>query len=522
MFDVIITGGRIFDGTGKPAFTGDVGITGDTITEIAPGLAKAETRRLIHAEGRMVCPGFIDTHSHSDVYVLIQPDAPSKIFQGVTTEVVGNCGASGAPLRGAYRMPSDWKDKPFPDTWQSVADYRRLLEAHPPAVNVVMLVGHNTLRGGAMGYDNRPATPEELRDMVAQLEQGMDEGARGLSSGLMYPPGMFAPAEEVATLCRAAARRDGTDTTHMRNEGSGLLEAIDEAISAARQSGVRLQISHLKTAGKANWHKIDAALERIETARAAGMDITADRYPYIASYTDLDYICPSWFMEGGNKASLARLRDPATRKKLREELCHDHPDAYWPTVVIGAVTEHFHRKYQGMPLVDVAKQLNMEPVDACLYLLDVDELRTNAFFLGMSEANMHRILAMPWVTLGSDASVRALTGPLSVDYPHPRAYGTFPRFLRMALDGKTVTVEEAVRKMTSLPAQQFRLKDRGTLARGKKADLSIINPETVRDIATFDQPRRLAEGVVLVLVNGMVALENRQMSGSYAGKLLAV
>ncbi len=519
MFDILITGGKVFNGLGHEPATADVGIEGDVIREIGD-LSAAETRVRIPANGKCVCPGFIDVHSHSDTYLLIEPQARSKIFQGVTTEVLGNCGASAAPRLGKYQMPFDWREKNYPGTWSTVAEYRALLEQAKPTVNAGLLIGHNTLRAGVVGYEGRTLDPSEVNLMKDRLSQALDEGGAGLSTGLVYPPGIFAPPEEIVELARIVAVREKIYTSHMRSEGRRLLEALDETIQVGRQSGVRVEISHLKTAGRSHWHMVDTALDKIRGARAAGIDVAADRYPYTASSTELDIILPGWAEEGGREKVLGRIRAPEIRARIRSDLQASRDEAGWDAILIGSTRHPDNKRFQGMPLVEVARQLNLEPVDAALHLFETDELYTGAIFFGMSEENMWKILAEPYVMLGSDASVRGPDGPLSFDFPHPRAYGSFPRFLRAALDGKTVTVPEAIRKMTSLPAQQFRLKQRGALAPGMTADVLVFNPDTVRDTATFAQPHQLAVGVETVIVNGVLTIQDGRLSGFRGGRFL--
>ena len=519
MFDLKITGGQVFDGTGRPAVLGDVGIEGNTIRDVGD-LSAAEAKFSIDAAGKYVCPGFIDAHSHSDAFLLIEPSAPSKIFQGVTTEIVGNCGASAAPRVGRYPMPSDWRNKTYPGPWTTVAEYRRLLEQVQPAVNVVLLMGHNAIRAGIMGYEGRAATESEFKAMADLLAQSLDEGGAGLSTGLIYSPGMFAPPEEIIGLAKVVGQRGKIYTSHMRSEGARLLEAIDETLNIGRRAGVRVQISHLKTSGRKNWPLIDAALEKIRGARAAGQEVASDRYPYTASCTDLDVVLPDWASEGGREVVLKRLHDPETRKRIRNELAASRDELYWDSVTVSTTQHPDNRSFQGMPLRQVAQELSMEPVDAVLHLVDTDELHTGGIFFGMSEENMWRILREPYVMLGSDASVRAPTGPLSADHPHPRAYGTFPRFLRAALDGNTVPIPEAIRKMTSLPAGQFRLNDRGVLAVGKRADVVVFSPAEVRDTSTYKKPHQLAQGIEWVVVNGTVTLQGGRLTGRRAGCFL--
>ena len=516
MFDLLINGGEVLDGSGAPARRADVAISGERIAAIGD-LSGAEARKIVSAAGCCVCPGFIDVHSHSDTFILLEPAAPSKIFQGVTTEIVGNCGASTAPRQGAYKMPTDWREKNYPGAWSSVAEYRALLEQVQPAVNIVLLIGHNSLRAGVIGYDARAATATEIRAMADLLDRALAEGGAGLSTGLIYTPGLYSTPAEVRALATVAARRGKIYTSHMRSEGDGLLEALDETLEIGRSTGIRVQVSHLKTSGRRNWAKVDAALDKIRAARAAGLHAAADRYPYTASCTDLDVILPDWAAGDGRDAVLARLRDEATRKKLRAELV-DSTD--WDTVMVGSITRPDLAQFRGQRLTDIAAALGVEPVDAALHLLDVDELRPSGIFFGMSEANLWRILAEPWVMIGSDASIRALTGPLAVDFPHPRAFGTFPRLLRAALDGQTVPLPEMIRKMTSLAADHFQLKDRGRLTPGAFADVVVFDPATVRDCATFAVPRQYAEGIASVIVNGRLTLHNGEFTAVRGGRFL--
>ncbi|MBI2437591.1 MAG: amidohydrolase family protein, partial [Lentisphaerae bacterium] len=416
MLDYKISGAKVLDGTLAEPIQSDVGVAGDRITAIGD-LSRAEAAAVINAEGRYVAPGFIDVHSHSDAYLLIEPSAPSKLYQGVTTEIVGNCGASAAPLDDPAWLPSDWRDQVYPGAWRTVADYRELLERARPAPNVMLLIGHGKLRSWVMAYQDRPATPDERRTMSRLLEQSLDEGGRGLSSGLIYPPGRFAAPEELADLGAVAARRGGIYTTHMRSEGNRLLEAIEETLDLARRTGVRIEISHLKTSGRSNWSKVDAALELIRRARAEGLEVAADRYPYTASGTDLDVILPAWAQEGGRDAVLRRLRDPADRARLRQDLASARPgDDDWEAITVGSTRE---TSFRGQPLLEVARMLGVDPGEAALRLMEADELKTSAFFFGMCEENLWKILAEPYVMLGSDASVRAISGPLNRDFPHP-------------------------------------------------------------------------------------------------------
>jgi len=519
MTTTTIINGTVLDGTGAPPFAADVGLDGDRIADIGD-LRHSQADNTIDAAGAIVCPGFIDVHTHSDAYILLEPAAPSKLYQGVTSEVAGNCGASCAPLYGDARMPSDWTVHSYPGAWRTVAEYRRLLDQVVPGLNISLLAGHNTLRAGVLGYADRPATPDEIALMTRRLEQALDEGACGLSTGLVYTPGRYAETAEVTALAAATAARGGIYTSHMRSETSRLLEALDETLDIGRHTGIRVQVSHLKAAGKKNWPLLETALDRIHAAQADGLDVAADRYPYTSSCTDLDIIFPGWAAAGGRDAVLARLRDPADRARLREELISDHDDAYWETITIGSTAHPDNIRFQGQPLTAIADTLGMHPADAVLFLAETDELRTAAFFHGMSEDGMFRVLEQPWVMIGSDASLRAPTGPLSHDWPHPRAYGTFPRFLRMALDGRTVPLPEAIRKMTSLPARTFNLARRGELRKGFAADILVIDPQHLRENTSYTDPHRLADGIRHVFVNGTHTLCNGTITGHRGGRFL--
>lgn len=519
MLNLKITNGTVIDGTGSPPSRADVGIEGDRIVDVGD-LSQAEARAEVDASGRYVCPGFIDVHSHSDAYLLIEPFAPSKIYQGVTTEVVGNCGASAAPLLGEYKLPSDWRQQTYPRAWTGVADYRELLEEVGPAPNVVLLIGHNTLRAGVVGYEARPATPEELTAMEQLLERSLEEGGRGLSTGLIYTPGRFAGQDEVHALAKVVARHGGIYTSHMRNESSRVLEAIDETVGVGEQAGVRVQVSHLKASGRANWPLAGRALEAIHAARERGVEVMADRYPYTAGNTELDVVLPDWALEGGAAAELARLRDPAQRARIREDLLASRDEGAWQSIMVGSTRHPDNARFTGRRLPDVGSVLGVDAVDAVLHLVDTDELTTGAFFFGLSEENMWKVLADPCVMIGSDGSIRSPEGPLGHDHPHPRAYGTYPLLLRAALDGRTVSPAEMVRKMTSLPADQFRLADRGRLAPGMAADVVVFDPATVRDTSTYADPHQLAEGIDEVLVNGVRTLAGGRPTGERAGRFL--
>lgn len=530
-FDTLIRHARVFDGTGAPPEYVDVGLRGERIAAVGD-LAPASARQTVDAAGLVLAPGFIDVHSHSDAFLLIEPDAPSKVSQGVTTEIVGQCGVSAAPQTGASRMPSDWAALPYPrrdgaaatlpgPTWTTVASYRRLFEQVRPAVNAVLFIGHNTLRGGVMGYVPRPATADELAAMQRNLAQALDEGGSGLSTGLIYQPGLYATSAEVLALAGTAAASGGIYATHMRNEGAGLLEAIDEVLALGRAKSIRVQISHLKTSGRESWCKLDAALARIEAARQAGLAVYADRYPYVAGGTDLDIVLPDWAATGGREAVLARLTDPMTCERIVAELDASRPAEVWQDVMIGGTVHPDLLSCRGRTVAAIAAERRSTCGAAIAWMLARDDLRTGAFFFGMSEANLRRIYAQPWVMVGSDASIRAPQGPLAADHPHPRAYGTFPRFLRLVQKEQLMPLAEAIRRLTALPAAAFGLKDRGRIAAGAFADLVLFDPAAVRDLATYAQPHALAEGVRQVWVNGGCCFADGRFTGVRCGQVLS-
>jgi len=535
-FDLLIRGGRVVDGTGAAARVADVGVTGDRIADVGD-LEAASSSRVVDAAGLVVAPGFIDAHSHSDTYLLLEPDAPSKLAQGVTTEVNGQCGGSGVPRLGRARLSSDWASQTYPShtsggvriserpgpTWTTVADYRELLDAVRPAINTVQFIGHNTLRAGVMGYEPRAATPEELCEMRRRLEQALDEGGWGLTTGLLYQPGKYATDAEVEELTRAAAAKGGMYATHMRSEGDRLLESIADVLNLSRTTGIQVQISHVKTSGKTNWGKIDAALALMNAARAEGLNVQSDRYPYTAAGTDLDVVLPDWASAGGRDAILKNVRDSEARRRIEDELNGGTRD--WSSVMIGGGWSETVRAFSGQTLAAAASALKLTPGETVCRFIDADDTRTGAFFFGMCEANLHRIYSEPWIMPGSDASLRAPWGPLGKDHPHPRAYGTMPRFLRLLtgrVEGfeKICGLEEAVRRMTSLPSRTFGLRDRGELRTGAFADLVVFDEKTFSETSTYAQPHQFASGVRQVVVNGAVSFDSGRFTGEHRGRFL--
>lgn len=515
-----IANGLVVDGTGRPAAVGDVLVAGDRIVDVVPGgtgaCPDAET---IDATGLVVSPGFIDAHAHSDAYLVLEPDAPSKVAQGVTTEINGQCGGSIAPRFGEARLSSDWAALLGERlTWRTLAEYRDVLAAAKPAVNTVQFIGHNTLRASVVGYAGRAATPDELGRMRRLLEQALDEGGWGLTTGLIYQPGKYATPEEVETLAAATAARGGLYATHMRSEGDRILESIDEVIALARKTGIRAEISHLKTSGRRNWDKIDAVLEKIEGAMADGLLLGSDRYPYCAAGTDLDILLPDWAQEGAAPAEMRRLRDPALRPRIAAAI--DALDRDWSTVMIGGTWAAANKAFSGKTVSEiVARSPSLTPGECVCRILEGDGCKTGAFFFGMSEANLERILARPWIVPGSDASLRAPWGPLAADHPHPRAYATMPEFYRR-VRARGVSREEAVARMTSVPARRFGIKGRGVLEKGAFADLVVWDEASFAAQATYLAPHRFARGVALVMVNGVVPYSRGAFTGARGGRFL--
>ena len=548
MSSVLIRNGLVVDGTGCAAFPADVLVEGDRIADV---IARPNSNPLPHvpeidASGCLVTPGFIDAHAHSDAYLLIEPDAPSKLSQGITTEINGQCGGSVAPRYGAARLSSDWASMTYPGgdgtpgpTWRSLAEYRALLDQVRPAINTVQFVGHNTLRSSVIGYDAVRATPETLRAMENLLARELDDGGWGLTTGLIYQPGKYSDAAEVTALARVASARGGYYATHMRSEGDAIIEAIDEVLDLVRATGIRAEISHLKTSGKRNWGKIDDVLAKIERAVDAGELLGSDRYPYCAAGTDLDVVFPDWAGEGGVVAEVERLKDPAMRARIAAEI--DAQDRDWSTVMVGGTWSEVTRACSGKSIEEIVRSgwwasgpatpnLPATPNDATpgaliCSILAADACRTGAFFFGMSEENLQKILARPWIVPGSDASLRAPWGQLGADHPHPRAYGTMPRFFRL-LTGRVeghariCSREEAIQRMTSVPAARFGIRDRGVIRAGAYADITVWNEDSFRESATYMSPHSFSEGVEAVLVNGDVAYRAGTFTGNRSGRFL--
>jgi N-acyl-D-amino-acid deacylase len=497
----------VFDGTGSEGVEVDVAVSGALVTKIAPKLA-TRGKEEIDARGLAVAPGFIDIHSHGDSGIDDDPRVESVVRQGITTMIVGADGASrasGSPSRG------------FAARFNTIDQLR-------PGPNVASMVGLGTVRGEVVGADDRPATASELARMVAMVESALGDGACGASSGLEYTPGAFSTRDELIALCRPLQRRALPYATHMRNEDDRLLEAIDESIAVARGAGSRLQISHLKTQGPRNWDKLDKVFLLIEAARSAGTNVMFDRYPYLAYSTGLTNLFPVWSRDGGTKAFLARLSDPATSSRVKQEtLAKVELIGGWENVQLSGVSAVEDRDAEGKRLGAYAKSRGADPYDTAVALLTRSNGSVGMLGYAMSEANLEKILAHPLSMVCSDGSGFAVEGPTRRGSPHPRGAGTFPRVLaRYVRERKVLTLGQAIRKMTSLPASRVRLMDRGRLVEGLAADLVMFDPSTVADAATFEAPFQYPVGIKLVIVNGTVALRDGQRSATGTGKALRV
>ncbi len=514
----------VLDGTGGPPLRVDVGVVGDTIVAVGE-LSPEQGRRAIDASGLHVSPGFIDIHTHSDPDVLAYPTADSRVRQGVTTELAGNCGSSAAPLAGlgAEERIAAWRRDGIEADWSDVDSYLSRLDSAGLSLNQALLVGQGTLRASAIGPVDRPLSSAELRGVIRALEIGLDQGAFGLSTGLQYVPGRFTPTSEIVEMARSVARRGGLYASHIRNEESQVLSAVAEAIEIGRRTGVRVEISHLKAAGEINWAKQRASVDLIEAARGSGVDVLADVYPYAAYSTGLLIKMQSWARDGGTAAVLGRLRDPETRMRIRREVdaaVAENPGR-WENIVITRVKTRANQDAVGRSMVEIAEGWAVEPSEAYARLLDEEE--TSVGFVGhaMSPENVALLLGHPLVMVGSDGSSMAPTGRAAETRPHPRSYGAFARVLGYyARTEKVLSLPQAVRKMTSMPADQIGLADRGRVAPGKKADLVIFDARTVEDTATFEDPHRYPVGIAHVVVNGVSVVRDGDHTGARPGRAL--
>jgi dihydroorotase/N-acyl-D-amino-acid deacylase len=528
-YDLVIRNGRIIDGTGSPWYSGSIAIREGRIVEIGSRITGLATKT-IDARGMVVAPGFIDMLGQSELSILVNPHLPSKIFQGITTEFTGEGGSAG-PLNDRI-IASDRlgyeRLKITPD-WRTLGDYFRRLERQGIGINVGDYVGATQVRRMVLGDDDRQPSRQELDHMRQLVGEAMRDGAMGLSTSLQYPPAPYARTDELIALAREAARYGGVYATHMRSESDEILPALDEAIRIGREAQMPVEVWHLKVAGKRNWGRMPEVIAAIEAARRAGVDIAADTYAYTAWFNSLSAMVPPWAHDGGNDKLLRRLRDPSARRRIRRDM--ETPGSWennaWQeisgpeAILIGAVQNPTLLPLQGKTLAEVAAQKKADPIDALLDLLIEDQAYTSVAVFGMAEPDVTLALKQPWVSINNDSQGTAPDGILGKDHPHPRAYGTFPRILRKYVrEEKQLTLEDAIRKFTSLPAQRMRLGDRGVLKAGMWADIVIFDPGSVRDLATFDKPNRLSQGMQWVLVNGVPVIARGKETGALPGKVL--
>ena len=528
-YDVVIRNGHIVDGTGSPWYAGDIAIRDGRIAAVGPVLG-AKAGKTIDAHGMVVAPGFIDMLGQSDLTILVRPDLPSKIFQGITTEFTGE-GSSAAPLNpriiAADRLVYDHL-KITPD-WQTLGQYFARLERQKIGINVGDYVGATQVRRMVIGDDDRAPTAKELEQMRRLVREAMEDGAMGLSTSLQYPPAPYAKTEELIALASEASRYGGSYATHMRSESDDILRALDEAIRIGREARLPVEIWHIKVAGKRNFGRMPEVIAKIDSARKAGVDIAADTYAYTAWFNSLSAMVPPWAHDGGTDKLIQRMKDPATRKKIRHDMETQgswennawqeisNPDA----ILIGAVQNPELLPLQGKTLGAIAREKRADPLDALLDLLIADRAFTSVAVFGMDERDVTLALQQPWVSINNDSEGTAPDGILGQEHPHPRAYGTYPRILRKYVrEEKRLSLEDAIRKFSSLPAQRMHIADRGVLKAGMWADIVVFDPDSVKDLATFEKPNQLSEGMRWVLVNGVPVIADGKATGARPGKVL--
>ncbi len=528
-YDVLIVNGHIVDGTGSPWYAADVGIRDGRIAAIGR-LEGATARQKIDAAGAIVAPGFIDMLGQSEMTILVEPHLPSKIFQGITTEITGE-GGSAAPLNDAIVQADRFAYQHLnitPD-WRTLGQYFSRVERTGLGINLATYVGATQVRRMVLGDANKQPTPAELDRMKALVREAMEQGAVGISTSLQYAPAPYATTEELIALATEAARYGGIYATHMRSEGDGVLDALDEAIRIGKTAHIPVEIWHLKAAGKQNWGRMKDIVARIDQARHAGVDVSANTYAYPAWFNSMSAFVPPWAHDGGDEQLLARLKDPATRARIKREM--QTPGGGWDNewqeipgpeaVTICVVQNQELRDLQGKTLAQIAAQWKSDPLDTLFDILIKDQAFTEVAVFGMSEPDVALALSQPWVSVDNDSQGTAPTGPLGLEHPHPRAYGTFPRILRKYVrEEHLLTLEDAIRKFTALPAQRMRLADRGVIKQGLWADVVVFDPDQIADKATFENPNQLSVGMRFVLVNGVPVIADGQPTNALPGKVL--
>ncbi|HEY2972983.1 MAG TPA: amidohydrolase family protein [Pyrinomonadaceae bacterium] len=528
-YDLLIRNGLIIDGSGRPGYIADIAINGDRIVRIGK-LKNAGSARELDATGMVVAPGFIDMLGQSESYLLIDPRAMSKVMMGVTTEITGE-GESIAPINERLIKEQEDFNRRYKLTidWRTLGEYFSRLEKQGSGVNLATFVGATQVREYVLGFDNRPPTLTELEQMKELVAAAMRDGALGLSTSLQYVPARFAKTDEIVELAKVARQYGGIYATHQRSEANALDESLAEVFQIARRAQIPVEIWHLKTAYKKNWGRMPEVLAKITRARAGGLDITADIYPYIAGSTSLSACLPPWALEGGTEKMLARLRDPSTRRQLKQEITIDSKE--WeniylgsggaPGVLIGSVINSGLESMQGKRLSQIAEEQGKDPLDALFDLILADHGQTGAIYFMMSEDDLRAAMRAPFVSFCTDSGARANDGPLAGSKSHPRGWGSYPRILgRYVRDERLLTLPQAIHKMTGLPAARVGLRDRGLLRPEFYADLTIFDPKRVLDRATFEMPNQHPDGIKFVIVNGQISVDDGRRTPALAGRVL--
>ena len=527
-FDLVIINGHIIDGTGSSWYSGDIGIRGGKIAVIG-NLSERSRAHTIDAKGKVVAPGFIDMLGQSEMTILVDPRLPSKIYQGITTEVTGE-GGSAAPLNDAIIQADrvGYEHYKITPDWRTFRQYFARLEKQGMGINLASYVGATQVRRTVLGDDDKQPTPEQLEHMKGLVREAMRDGAVGLSTSLEYAPAPYAKTGELIALASEASKFGGIYATHMRSESDSVLESIDESLRIGREAHIPVEIWHIKVAGKNNWGRMPEVVAKINAARNAGMDVSANTYAYTAWFNDFSAFIPPWAHDGGTAKMVERLKDPAMRARMRKDMLTPSKD--WDNewqeipgpeaIMIGIVQNPKLLPLQGKRLSEVAKLWQKDPIDALFDFL-VEDPNVGVAVFGMSQPDVTLALQQPWVSIDNDSSGTSPEGILGQEHPHPRAYGTFPRILsKYVREEKVLTLEDAIRKFSALPAQRMRLTDRGVLKAGMWADVVIFDPATVHDRATFENPNQLSEGMEYVLVNGTPVIDHGKMTGKLPGKVL--
>jgi dihydroorotase/N-acyl-D-amino-acid deacylase len=528
-YDLIISNGHIVDGTGSPWYAGDIAIQQGHIAAIGQ-LSAAVAKKSIDAHGMVVAPGFIDMLGQSELTILVNPHLPSKIYQGITTEITGE-GNSAAPLNDAMRRAgaTGYGHLGIQANWSTFRQYFARLEKQGMGINLASYVGATSVRRAVIGNDNRAPTPAELERMKQLVRDAMHDGTVGLSSSLQYAPAPYASTEELIALASESAKLGGIYATHMRSEGDAITAAIDEVIRIAREAKTPAEIWHLKAAGKTNWGRMAEIIAQIERARLEGLDISANTYAYPAWFNDFSAFIPPWAHDGGDVKLIERLKDPATRARIRKDMetTSKEWDNEWQEVpgpegiLVSVVQNPKLVPLQGKTIADIAKLWNKDPIDTIFDLLIEDQAFTSVAVFGMSEPDVALALEQPWVSICNDSQGTAPDGLLGREHPHPRAYGTFPRILRTYVrEENKLRLEDAIRKFSALPAQKLKLTDRGVLKKGMWADIVVFDPATIHDVATFEKPNQLSQGMQFVLINGVPVIEDGKQTNALPGKVL--